>query len=200
MVKKILAGLVLGLALLGSSLVTSTPAYALETRYIWAGCDDNNYSFKQVGEPNQQGLLRVVRQRACLRVYQVRQGAGWPWVNERLTAYGAVQCKIEVSPNPAYTLQYRFDHSGRKYPCSFGTTLSQIKNDATSDAEYYSDVISNSEGFWSNYIGGSTVGPDWEYCNGGDIYAADHALHEVGLNGQRQYGFFDAAGSYVFGC
>jgi len=182
------------------SSVVPKPTPSFESRYIWAGCDDNNYSFKQIGEPNQQGLLRVIRQRACLKVYQVRQGAGWPWVNERLTAYGAVQCKIEVSPNPAYSLQHRFNTTGRGYPCSFNSTLVFVLNDGAADSEFFSDVISNANGFWSNYMYSTNVSAEWGYCDGRDIWASDHALSHVGLNSQRHYGYFDDATSYHFGC
>jgi hypothetical protein len=209
-IKRILAILGLTLTLIAGLLVTSPanasdpivpkPTPQLETRYIWAGCDDNNYSYKQIGAPNAQGLLRVIRQRACLRVYQVRQGAGWPWVSDRLTAYGAIQCKIEVSPNPAYSLRHRFETTGRGYPCSFNSTLVFVMNDGAADSEFYSDVISNSSGFWSNYIYSKDVSAGWGYCDGRDIWNSDHAMSQVGLNGQWHYGYFDDALSYHYGC
>jgi hypothetical protein len=202
------------LALLGLTLtlflgvLVAVPAQATPadptpqlTRFAWVGCEPKRYDYREIGLHT-----NMVRFHSCLRARQTRDNLSGDWITDYLTGYGAMTCKIEVRYDTDQSAEYRFNTSGRVYPCSAQRVDGfYLDSDNTPfDDDRWSSVRSNSAGFWSKCMGGdcSAINSKWLDCHaqGLEFWHSEFFFIGVGLNRYVRANVVSAPDSYDYAC
>lgn len=180
--------------------IVPKPNQEASTRYVWLpGCEPQRYGYRQIGpDPH-----RVMRFNSCLRGYQSFNYINGRWETHRLTAYGAMTCKINV-PTAIGTdtnIATRFRY-GDLHACSADVVGFTMANGSAAIDDEWWVTNSGNDGFWSEYVGSEpAVNSYWMICNGfGTKFNVEFHWANLGLDNHVRGGLVHISESRDYTC